>query len=247
MKRIVILPVVLLIFSIVCTGQSVEVSRSNKTIAVNAEASEMADSDIAVVKFSYQNYGTSTSDAYEGNIRVSAAIVKSMLQAGVPKDLIETSQLQLSPVYEKDEKWTAEERKARQASAEQSWTVRIPGSEAQKLVGVVMKAGANKIHSVEWDLADRASLQAKASGTALAKARAVADQMAKGLNARLGDLVYASNFAPEERERFIEQFWSRRDRNINVITKSGTDETTILLFPQKVKETAKVHAVFAIE
>jgi uncharacterized protein YggE len=49
---------------------------------------------------------------------------------------------------------------------------------------------------VEWSVADPLALQAKAGGAALAKAKSIADQMAKGLGARLGELVYASNRAP---------------------------------------------------
>ena len=248
MKRVFLLSALLLLAFSLCFGQQVEVNRNNKTIAVNAQASESADPDIAIIMFSYQNYGTSTEEAYKSNVASAAAVVKAMLDAGVPKEVIETGQIQLSPVSEPGEKWTPEERKARQVSAQQSWTVRLPVAEAQKLVDLVMKAGANKIDSVTWDLVDRASLQAKASGTALAKARAVADQMAKGLNAKLGELVYASNFAPEERDRFVEQFWLKRKGSyMRWLPESGAAGPTLVLFPQKVKETATVHAVFAIE
>ncbi len=246
MKRALLLSAILLVSSF-CFAQQVEVNRNNKTIAVNAQASESADPDLAIVIFSYQNYGTSTDDAYKKNVATAAAIVKAMLDAGVPKEVIVTGQIQLSPVSDRDEKWTPEERKLRQVSAQQSWTVRLPVADAQRLVDLVMKAGANKIDSVSWDLIDRASLQAKASGTALAKARAVADQMAKGLSAKLGELVYASNFAPEERERYVEQFWSRRSSSSNMSWLPESSAPSLVLFPQKVKETAQVHAVFAIE
>src|SRR5512146_573991 len=152
MKRILLLSAVLLVVSGLCFSQAVEVNRNNKTIAVNAQASEVADPDIAIIRFSYQNYGTSTDDAYKTNVRVAADVVKAMLDAGVPKDVIETGQIQLSPVYDKEEQWTPEERKARQVSAEQSWTIRLPVPEAQKLVDLVMRAGANRIDSVTWDL-----------------------------------------------------------------------------------------------
>jgi uncharacterized protein len=56
--------------------------------------------------------------------------------------------------------------------------------------------GANDIDDVEWKVADPVALEAKARGAALAKARSIAEQMAKGLAIRLGDLVYASNAPP---------------------------------------------------
>ena len=47
-----------------------------------------------------------------------------------------------------------------------------------------------------WSVADQDALQAKAAKLALDRARQIAQQMAAGLNATLGPLVYASNEAP---------------------------------------------------
>ena len=64
------------------------------------------------------------------------------------------------------------------------------------MVDAAVKAGANEVDDVEWNVVDPIALQAKAGGAALAKARAIADQMAKGLGIKVGELVYASNRAP---------------------------------------------------
>jgi hypothetical protein len=61
---------------------------------------------------------------------------------------------------------------------------------------MALRAGANVLESLDWNVADPKALQAKAGAAALEKAKAIAEQMAKGLNAKLGDLVYASNRAP---------------------------------------------------
>ena len=47
-----------------------------------------------------------------------------------------------------------------------------------------------------WSVADQDALQARAAKLALDRARQIAQQMASGLNATLGPLVYASNEAP---------------------------------------------------
>jgi uncharacterized protein YggE len=49
---------------------------------------------------------------------------------------------------------------------------------------------------MSWGVADQDGLQARAAKLALERARQIAQQMAAGLNATLGPLVYASNEAP---------------------------------------------------
>jgi uncharacterized protein len=108
------------------------------------------------------------------------------------------------------------------------------------VVDVALHAGANNLLSIDWDVADPKALQANAGAAALRKARTVAEQMAKGLNVKLGDLVYASNQAPAL--GFGEK-----------IAVSGTPAPPppppphLTLYPKKVKSEATVYAVFAIE
>jgi hypothetical protein len=67
--------------------------------------------------------------------------------------------------------------------------------------------------------------------------------MAKGLGAKLGELVYASNRAP------VAKFF----RGLSMNTESAEASTVaerkpqLTLFPQKFKSEATVYAVFAIE
>jgi uncharacterized protein YggE len=241
---------VALVFSCLLSGllaaQDVAVSQSNKTIAVTADESVSVDPDLAIVTIGYQNYAATEKEAYEENVRVANAIVQAMVNAGVDKRFIESGDLSVDRV-EQNAKWTIEQRKQRQFSAEQSWKVKVPIDQAQKLVDVAMRAGANSVSKVDWEVVDRAALQAKAGAAALAKARTIAEQMARGLNAKLGPLVYASNAAPAVQS--FRLFAQLSTSNATIITKSGveSEKPGLTLFPQKVKETATVHAVFAIE
>ena len=65
-----------------------------------------------------------------------------------------------------------------------------------KVLDVAVKAGANQSGQMTWGVADQDALQAKAAKLALDRARQIAQQMAAGLSATLGPLVYASNEAP---------------------------------------------------
>src|SRR5689334_15730526 len=96
-----------------------------------------------------------------------------------------------------------------------------------------------------WTGTDPIALQAKASGAALAKARSVAEQMAKGLGTKLGELVYASNRAP------VAKLWRGLSTTVNtesaMISKRDEQAPKLKLFPQRVRSDATVYAVFAIE
>jgi uncharacterized protein YggE len=222
-------------------SQDIQVNRQNKTIAVTADESVTADAEIAVLEIGYHNFGSTKDAAFQENVRVADRITKALLGAKVARANIETDKLRLTRM-DVDEKWTAEMKKERQFVAEQSWQVTVSVSDAQAVVDLAVKTGANYVGDVEWNVADPVALQAKASATALAKARSVADQMAKGLGTKLGELVYASNRAPSTKA------WQRRQGLEQVEVQAATVQPpNLALFPQKVKSEATVYAVFSIE
>ena len=113
---------------------------------------------------------------------------------------------------------------------------------------VAMHAGANYVGEVASEVIDRAAHQAKAGAASLAKARKIAEQMSQGLNAKLGPLVYASNKAPTTESLPLYEALATSNASVSV-TKSGaeSEKPGLVLFPQKVKESATVHPVFAVE
>jgi uncharacterized protein YggE len=222
-------------------SQDIQVNRQNKTIAVTAEESTTADAEVAVLEIGYHDYGPTQEAAFQENVRVAQLITTAFLDAKVPKTNIETEKLQLTRA-QIEEKWTVDMKKERQFTAEQSWHITVSSSEAQTIVDLSVKAGANEVNDVEWHVIDPVALQAKASGAALAKARSIADQMAKGLGTKLGELVYASNRAP------VAKAWRGLTLNTESASVASKDKKPELtLFPQKVSSNATVYAVFSIE
>jgi uncharacterized protein len=239
--------VLLLVGSCYSLGQEIQVNRQNKTIAVTADESVTADAEVAVLSIGYHNYAATYDAAFQDNLRAADRIEEALLGAGIGKESIETKKLQLTRA-EPGDNWTPDMKKERQFEAQQSWHVAVVVSRAQAVVDLAVQNGANEVDDVEWNVAAPLALQAKASGAALAKARTIADQMAKGLGAKLGDLVYASNHAPEPKA-----FWSRwsasdsGERSVTLSSSRILNRPKLTLFPQKVKSDATVYAVFAIE
>ena len=223
-------------------SQDIQVNRQNKTIAVTADESTTADAEVAVLTIGYHNYAPAEDAAFRENVRAAEQIVRALLDAKVAEGNIETEKLRLG-LAEENEKWTEETKKDRRFEAQQSWEVTVSAAQAQAVVDLAVKAGTNEVEDVEWNVADPITLQAKASGAALAKARSIADQMAKGLGTKVGELVYASNRAP------VAKRWRGALLNTETVTVSATaqNQPNLKLFPQKVKSEATVYAVFSIE
>jgi len=232
--------------SVICLSQEIQVNRQNKTIAVTADESVTADAEVAVISIGYRNYGPTQEAAFQDNVRAAERITQVLLQAKIDAANIETEKLRLG-YADIDEKWTEQVKKERRFEAQQSWRVTVSASQAQAVVDLAEQAGANEINDAEWNVADPVALQAKASGAALAKARSIAEQMAKGLGTKIGELVYASNRAPEVRFGFNSRNFAQAVSFSTASVGNQAPQPKLKLFPKKVKSEATVHAVFAIE
>lgn len=229
-----------LLVAATCLSQDIQINRQNKTIAVTADESVTTDAEVAVLAIGYHNFAATKDAAFRDNVQAAGQVVNALLHAKVGAENIETERLALGRAQQ-DAQWTTEMKKERIFEAQQSWHVSVSVAQAQAAVDAAVKAGANEIDDVDWNVADPVALQAKASGAALAKARSIAGQMAKGLGIKLGDLVYASNHAP------VPKMWRGVLSAETAVAGTAEPEPKLRLFPQKVKSDATVYAVFAIE
>jgi uncharacterized protein YggE len=120
--------------------------------------------------------------------------------------------------------------------------VTVAAPDAAKVLHVAISAGANSSGDIAWSLANLKGLDAEAAEKALSQARTIAESMAKGLNAKLGSLVYASNQVPP-----------RFPFGVSLQTQSASVENRVLktaplaIVPDQVTRSATVYAIFAIE
>ena len=97
-------------------------------------------------------------------------------------------------------------------------------------------------HFHSWGVADEDALQPKAAKLALDRARQIAQQMAAGLSATLGPLVYASNEAPARGP----QPFMRAEGMMAAAPMAKAVEPLSVSAP-KVTASATVYAVFSIQ
>ena len=139
--------------------------------------------------------------------------------------------------------WTPAEKAERKFQVQQGWSVKTAAANGAKVLDVAVKAGANQSGQMTWSVADQDALQAKAAKLALDRARQIAQQMAAGLSATLGPLVYASNEAPARGP----QPFMMRAQSMMAAAPAPKEVEPLSVSAPKVTASATVYAVFSIQ
>jgi uncharacterized protein len=228
-------------------AQEIQVSRQNKTIEVRIKETISVEADVADVTIGCLTYGEAHDQTYNDNLRSADKILKAILAFGIPKDSITSTRVELSEndSGERDTK-ASRQTAPRKFKAHQSWKIRVAAGDAQKLIDIAIKAGANGIEAVEWNVKDPAALEAKARTAAVEKARTVASDLAKGLGAKVGEPLFVSNEISEI------TYISKRSGSgkPDYTDQEGVFETPefkLQLFPEKIEKEATIYVVFALE
>ena len=240
---------ILLIPAPAAFGQSIEVNRQNRTIDIIVSERVVVDPDVANVTVGCITYGQSHDQAYQANLAIADKVIKALLATGVSKAQIENSTIELSEANPGDStEHLPVARKARQFKAHQSWHVRVPTSDAQKLIDVAVQAGANGVEDVSWDVTDSEALEAKARVAAMEKARITAAEMAKSAGGKLGDLLYSTNVLNGIMGLLAKNALQTTSASLsNGGDGFPTPAFSLQLFPGKVEKQATVRAVFALD
>ncbi|MFY9747437.1 MAG: SIMPL domain-containing protein [Acidobacteriaceae bacterium] len=239
MRRAVLLTAGVAMLLGAARAQTIQVDKNNRTIAVTANDKASAPADTAVVTVGFQTYAPDAATAYSQGSTLSNAILEALKKAGVADKAVESQDQKLAYTeFPENDKSTPEQRAQKQFTLSQSWTVKAGATDAAKVLHAAIEAGANESGNIDWDLTDRNGLQAQAAEKALVRAR----QMAAGLGAHLGALIYASNQTPVQRFLATES-----SAETVMVSATPAPPPPLAIRPQQVEESATVYAVFAIE
>ena len=171
-----------------------------KTIEISATEKVRVAAEVATIKIGFQNQAVTKDVAYAENTRAANKILQALLDAGVPKEAIETETLNLA---QEQERYDVRSNPQLKYTASQKWQIRSKAAEAQKVVDIAVAAGANQIEQVDWSVADDKQLETKAYAAALKRAREVAEQTAAQSGVKLGEIgTIVNSSAPERFARF---------------------------------------------
>jgi uncharacterized protein YggE len=240
--KILRLAAIAIAVAISANAQTIQVNKDNRTIAITAADKVIATADTATVHIGFIAYGPDSDAAYATGSHLSNSIIKSLTSAGIPNDAIESENQNVSPVQEYQvDKLTPAEKAQRKFQVTQSWTVRANASDAAKILDLAVKAGANQSGQIDWSLKDENAPQAEAAAKALQRARTVAGEMAKGMNVKLGALIYASNETQAEPIRPLMKAMVMNG------AMAAPAPQPLAINPRQIEKSATVYAVFAIE
>ncbi len=221
-------------------GQGLVVSKENRTIAITATASVTVMADVATVHVGFVTYGVDHDSTYAAGSAVSNAIVDALKAAGVPADSIESENQNLAEVQAYQENGLSDAEKAkRKWTLTQSWSVRVNAADAARVLDIAVKAGANQSGAIDWSLKDEDKPQAEAAAKALQRAQVVAQQMASGMNVKLGQLIFASNETQTAPIRPMPMAMMMQAK--------VAQPAPLAINARQIEKTATVYAVFAIE
>ena len=247
MNRQYLLGVSFLLLAISCPtrAQNVEVRRDNKTVAVTVTKSVEVQPEFGMVQIGYRNEGRTQDSVYEQNGRQAQKIIEALLAAGVNKADIQTESLDLSRA---DDSWREQKQdqdKEPRYQAAQTWRVRVPIGEVQKMVDHAVEAGANNVSDVVWAVKDPDALDAQARVAAVAKARQLAEEMAQTLGGKVGGLLYVSNGEPPS--SYSRAYGGFGPGDLRTVEVQAEKLSILNLFPQKVRREVTIYAVFSLE
>jgi uncharacterized protein YggE len=226
-----------LLITATAPAQTIQVNKENKTIAITATDSATRPADTAEISIGFTTYGPAQDPTYADCSRISNQIIQALTTAGLHKDQIASNEQNLSPINSDDKPRFD---KGLRFVCTQTWKVTTPAANAADTLHIAVTAGANNSGAIKWTLADDNTLEAEAASKALEHARQIADRMAKGLNAKLGTLIYASNQQPN-RDQFMNGLDGYSGGRI------AHNLKPLAIIPDKVTRSATVYAVFAIE
>jgi uncharacterized protein YggE len=230
-----ILPAALLLSSLAVAAQqpgqpALTIQPNNRTLTVSAEDEVSVEPEIAVLHIGFDTQLGDAQSVYADGTRTSNAIMAALKQAGLPEGSIRSETQHLDRDYEKPHKFKLVQR----------WSVRAPAERAAEILDAAITAGATSSGDIEWTVKDEKALEQQALDKAATRVKESASVLAKGMDVRLGALIYVSN-----------QFGAvpRPMMRAAVASFAQKADTTppLSIEPQKVTRSASVYAVYSIE
>lgn len=165
------------------TGQTT--NNNLATIEVSGQGQVQAEPDQAVVRLGVQTEADTAETALEENNERMTAVISATIEAGIDESDISTEGFRLQPVYETSNNGQSRELVGYQATN----LVRVMVTDLQLLGGLLdtaVSAGSNNVQGIEFQISNRAELEAEAREAAINNAEAKAEQLTQLAGAELG-------------------------------------------------------------
>lgn len=162
------------------------VDGNTRSVSVAGQGEAKVTPDLARILFSVESSGTDVTAVQADNATRTQAVIDKLKGLGIADADLQTAGYNVSPQYDKDGKLTG----YRVANG-----VRATVRDLAKLGGTIdgaVGAGANRISSLSFDVANKAEAIKKAREAAVADARSKAEQYAQLTGGTLGPVLTIS-------------------------------------------------------
>jgi uncharacterized protein YggE len=159
-----------------------------RTVIVNATASIEREPERAQVLLAVESQATSAQQAAAANATKMDAVLAALRRAGIPAQNIRTVSYSLQPEYSRsgrDDPQRPPVITSYRAINMVQVTVE-PVTKAGEIIDVALKAGANRVHNLSFELKDPDAAHRDALRAAVTKAQLEAQTMAEAAGQRLG-------------------------------------------------------------
>ena len=215
---------------------SIQINKDNRTISISATDHAEADPDVADLHVGFTVYGATLQDAYKAASDSSNGITKAMLDAGATRSEIQSQSQRVSRLSD----YEIKTQKGMKFSVQQSWTVSVDPKNAALILDAAVQAGANQSGDINWRLKNNVALDGQAVRLATEHARALAAELAKGLDVTLGKALYATNSVSSN-------FIGPRPMMSFAKSAEAGGPAPLAIEAQRVQSTATVQIIYAME
>ena len=165
----------------------------NRTLNVNGSGKVALTPDIAYITIGVHTEGASATDAMADNNRQAQAVMDVLKGQGIADRDIQTTNLSIYPqqIYDDQGKPTGEIR----YSVDNSVYVTLRNiNNVGDVLDAVVKAGANTISGIQFDVSDKSAALSSARAAAVQDAQAKAEELAKAAGVTLGQVQTISEY-----------------------------------------------------
>lgn len=178
-------------------------------IHVTATANVDVVPDQASVSAGVQSDGKTAQEAMARNSELMRNVFATLAANGVPENDISTTNLNLSPRYDYEQRTNGQPLLVGYRASNQITVVSRDLNSTGHLIDALLQAGLNNINGINFQVSEPEPAQAQARAAAIEKAKIKARMMAQSANVRLGRLLSLQEGSSASPIRFNENMMAR--------------------------------------
>ena len=216
-----------------CGAQGVSSTETPHTITVSASASVSAVPDAARLSVTIRTTGETASSAQKANGKPTKAVLACLDEQGVPKEQVQTTYTDLSPVWDEDD--TGDSYEMRTVLSVEG----LPIDGLSTLMELLVDAGATEISGPEYYVSSYDELYQQALTDAVEATKPKAEAIASASEATLGDVVSVSEGYQDTSLRF--------KNTVGAVEEATMDAGLAPIEPGEVDVEAEVTVTYALK